>query len=68
MENNLEDFSQEKKREVIFNILNKFDRVWSANKQLSFCEVYKLIIPQTGLSDSEVSASLTKHIDNNNIK
>lgn len=64
----LEDFSKEKKREVIFNILNKFDRVWSANKQLSFCEVYKLIVPQTGLTDEEVSKSLTEHIDKNNIK
>lgn len=64
----LEDFSKEKKREVIFNILNKFDRVWSANKQLSFCEVYKLIVPQTGLTDEKVSKSLTEHIDKNNIK
>jgi hypothetical protein len=65
----LEDYSSNAdKKEIIFNILNKFDRVWSKNKHLSFCEVYKLIVPSTGLNDDEVSKQLTEYIDYNNIK
>ena len=69
MENKVEHFEKESRRDMKFSILNKFDRIWSGNNtNLPFCDLYKLIIPSTGLTDEEVSKQLTEYIDTNNIK
>lgn len=52
----------------IFPILNKFDRCWSADKDKTFCELYKAITQNKELTDLEFTKALDAYIDNYGIK
>lgn len=58
-----------KKEERVFNILNKWDRIWTASKsKTTFCELYKEVVGSSELSDLELTKKLDEYIDLNKIK
>lgn len=52
----------------IFPILNKFDRIWSANLEKPFCEIYKDITKGKDLTDMEFTQLMEIYIDEKAIK
>lgn len=59
--------SSNKKTERIFPILNKIDRIWSANPEMQFCELVKLVVID-GINDLEFTKKLDAYIDEHDIK
>lgn len=55
-------------KERMFPILNKLDRIWNENEQLQFCEVVNLLKLNESKTDLDLTKSLDKFIDENNIK
>ena len=55
-------------KERMFPILNKLDRIWNENEQLQFCEVVNLLKLNENKTDLDLTKSLDKFIDENNIK
>jgi len=54
-------------KERMFPILNKIDRIWSANSELQFCELVRLIVLDSR-TDLDFTKKLDEYIDENNIK
>ncbi len=54
-------------KERMFPILNKIDRIWTANSELQFCELVKLIVLDSK-TDLDFTKKLDEYIDENNIK
>jgi len=54
-------------KDRMFPILNKIDRIWLANHELSFCELIKLININS-VDDIEFTKKLDIFIETNNIK
>lgn len=59
--------SSNTKKERMFPILNKIDRIWMANPELQFCELVKLIVLDSK-DDLEFTKKLDDYIDEHNIK
>lgn len=59
--------SSNTKKERMFAILNKIDRIWMANPELQFCELVKLIVLDSK-DDLEFTKKLDDYIDEHNIK
>lgn len=64
----IEQLIKEKSKDRIFPILNKLDRFWTSNPELTFCEVVKTLGIDGNLDDLELTKKLDEHIDDNNIK
>ena len=54
-------------KERMFPILNKIDRIWTANSELQFCELVRLIVLDSR-TDLDFTKKLDEYIDENNIK
>lgn len=73
MQKELQDILQKTTHERMFPILNKFDRIWEHNEDLTFCEVYQDIIKDFQISENNLLTDLqfTKlmddYIEKNNI-
>ena len=59
--------SSNKNHERMFPILNKIDRIWSANPEMQFCELVKLVVID-GINDLEFTKKLDAYIDEHDIK
>lgn len=59
--------SSNTKKERMFPILNKIDRIWMANPELQFCELVKLIVLDSK-DDLEFTKKLDDYIDEHKIK
>ena len=59
--------SSNTKKERMFPILNKIDRIWMANLELQFCELVKLIVLDSK-DDLEFTKKLDDYIDEHKIK
>lgn len=58
-----------KKQERAFAILNKLDRVYNGTKgKITFCELFKILIPNLDLDDLEFSKAMDEYIELNKIK
>jgi hypothetical protein len=64
----IEQLIKEKSKDRIFPILNKVDRYWTTNSELTFCEVIKALGIEGNLDDLDLTKRLDEHIDDNNIK
>jgi hypothetical protein len=54
---------KEKSKDRIFPILNKLDRFWTNNSELTFCEVINTLGLNSNLDDLELTKKLDEHID-----
>ena len=63
----IEQLIKEKSKDRMFPILNKIDRVWTNNPDLTFCEMIESL-KIGNLDDLELTKKLDEHIDGNNIK
>ena len=63
----IDQLVKEKSKDRIFPILNKIDRVWTSNPDLTFCEMIESL-KMGNLDDLELTKKLDEHIDDNNIK
>ncbi len=52
----------------IFPVLNKFDRIWSAKLDKTFCEIYNDITKGKNMTDLEFTKAMEDYIDGNKIK
>ncbi len=64
----IEQMIKENSKDRIFPILNNLDRYWSNNPHLTLCNVVKALGLDDNLDDLQVTKTLDKHIDDNNIK
>jgi len=64
----IEELIKEKSKDRIFPILNKIDRYWTSNPELTIYDVVKVLGLDEDLNDLEMTKKLDKHIDENNIK
>ena len=63
----IDQLVNEKSKDRIFPILNKIDRVWTNNPNLTFCEMIESL-KIDNLDDLKLTKKLDEHIDGNNIK
>lgn len=56
------------RKERIFPILNKLDRIWAKNSDKQLIELLIEIIPKDVINDLELTQFLDEYIEKNNIK
>jgi len=55
-------------KERIFPILNKIDRIWTANDKVPFCDLIKELFKEVPKNDLELTITLDDYIEKYNIK